>query len=193
MKPKRGHIARQFMIPRFPDDDDESLGILPPKYVGVAVVVIFIGGIIIAYLAGQGFIPIDPVATIGFSILLSVILVCCSAMTMVTSYSQRIPEYSEMETKFEEAKSHFDNGEYDVAVEIFKTLAGSKMNHKRALYYGALCYEKLDDWEMMKLFAKAYLKLKPKDKEVWEILNRAHKRLFEYEEAQDALERANRL
>ncbi len=181
------------MIPQFPDTEDEGMRMLPPKYVGIAVVIIFVGGVILALLAGQGFIPIDPVMTIGGAILLSTILVCCSAITMVASYTQKIPEYSEMEIKYDEGKSHFDNGEFEAAVEIFKALAGPKLDHKRALYYGALCYEELSDWENMKLFCKAYLKLKPKDKEVWEMLNRAHKKLFEYEEAQDALERANRL
>ncbi|KXH76305.1 MAG: hypothetical protein AM326_07305 [Candidatus Thorarchaeota archaeon SMTZ-45] len=166
---------------------------LPPKYVSIAVVIIFIGGLIISILAGQGFIAVDPVMTMGMAILLITILVCCSAITMVTSYSSRIPEFSEMEIRFDEAKSHFDDGEYTAAAEIFKMLAGPRMNHKRALYYGARCYEALGDWENVKIFCKAYLKLKPKDKEVWEMLNRAHKRLFEFEEAQDALDKADSL
>ncbi len=35
--------------------------------------------------------------------------------------------------------------------------------------------------------------MKPKDKEVWEMLNRAHRRLFEYGEADEALDKANDL
>ena len=45
----------------------------------------------------------------------------------------------------------------------------------------------------MKIFCLAYLEIKPKDREVWEMLNRAHKKLFEYEEAEDALDKASRL
>lgn len=166
---------------------------LPPKYVSIAVVVIFVGGIILSFLAGQGYIPLNPAMVLGMSILLIVILVCCSATTMIASYSRRIPEYGEMEIRYEEAKSHYDNEEFEAALEIFKGLAGPRMNHKRAVYYGARCYEALDDWENMKIFCKAYLELKPKDKEVWEMLNRAHKKLFEYEEAQNALDRASKL
>ena len=125
--------------------------------------------------------------------MLIVVLVCCSAISMIASYSQKIPEYSEMEIQYEEAKSHYDNEEYEAALEIFRGLAGPRLNHKRALYYGARCYEALDDWGNMKIFCKAYLELKPKDKEVWEMLNRAHKKLFEYEEAQEALDRASKL
>ncbi|MFW9786953.1 MAG: tetratricopeptide repeat protein [Candidatus Thorarchaeota archaeon] len=166
---------------------------LPPKTVGIAVIVIFIGGIVISLLAGQGYLPVDPVMTLGLSIMLVVMLICCSATLMIAQYSQRIPEYSEMEIQFDKAKSYFDDGEYEKALNIFKVLAGPKLNHKRALYYGARCYEEMNDWENMKNYCKAYLELKPKDREVWEMLNRAHKKLFEYEEAQDALDRATKL
>jgi len=180
------------MIPQFPDDE-EGMSFPAQKYVGAAVIIIFVGGVVLSFLAGQGIIPINPATIFGISIMLGVILVCCSATLMITSYSQKIPEYSEMEIKYDEAKSCYENGEYETAVEIFKMLAGPRLNHKRALYYGALCYEALDDWENMKIFCKAYLELKSKDKEVWEMLNRAHKKLFEYEEAQEALDRASKL
>ena len=179
-------------MPQFPDDE-EGFSAPAQKYVAVAVVVIFVGGVVLSLLAGQGFIPIDPVMTIGLAIMLVVIVVCCSASLMIGSYSQKIPEYSEMEIRYDEAKAHYENGEYEEALDIFKALAGPRLNHKRALYYGARCFEALEDWENMKIFCKAYLTLKPKDKEVWEMLNRAHKKLFEYEEAQEALDRANRL
>ncbi|MBY8998392.1 MAG: hypothetical protein KGD60_11730 [Candidatus Thorarchaeota archaeon] len=180
------------MIPQFPDED---AGIKFPaqKYVSVAVVIIFVGGVILSLLAGLGYIPIDPVMTLGLSIMLVVMLICCSATMMIASYSQRIPEYSEMEIGYDEAKSRYENEEYEAALEIFKALAGPRLNHKRALYYGALCYEALSDWENMKIFCKAYLEIKPKDGEVWEMLNRAHKRLFEYGEAEEALDRAGKI
>jgi tetratricopeptide (TPR) repeat protein len=180
------------MMPQYPDEE-EGMRTLPPKYVSIAIIVIFVGGIVLSMLGAWGYIPINPATTFGMSIMLIVILVCCSAAMMITSYSRRIPEYGEMEIRYEEAKSHFDNEEYEAALEIFRELAGPRLNHKRAVYYGARCYETQDDWENMKIFCKAYLELKPKDKEVWEMLNRAHKKLFEYEEAQDALDRANKL
>jgi len=180
------------MMPQFPDED-EGLRFPAQKYVSVAVVIIFVGGIVLSILAGQGYLPIDPVMTLGMSIMLVVMLICCSATMMIASYSQKIPEYSEMEIRYDEAKSRYENEEYEEALEIFKALAGPRLNHKRALYYGARCYEALDDWENMKLFCKAYLEIKPKDREVWELLNHAHKKLFEYEEAEDALERASKL
>jgi hypothetical protein len=180
------------MMPQLAEEQ-EGTGMLPPKYVGIAVVIIFVGGVILSLLAGQGFLPIDPVMTLGMSILLGTILICCSATMMIASYSSRIPEYSEMEIRYDEAKDHFENEEYEEALAIFTVLAGPKLDHKRALYYGARCYEALEDWENMKLYCKAYLELKSKDKEVWEMLNRAHKKLFEFEEAEEALERTNKL
>jgi tetratricopeptide (TPR) repeat protein len=180
------------MMPQYPDEE-EGMRMLPPKIVSIAIVVIFVGAIVLSWLGGMGFIPVNPMMTLGLSIMLIVILVCCSAISMIATYSRRIPEYSDMEIRYEEAKSLYDNEEYEAALEIFRELAGPRLNHKRAVYYGARCYEAQDDWENMKIFCKAYLELKPKDKEVWEMLNRAHKKLFEYEEAQEALDRASQL
>ncbi|TET06391.1 MAG: hypothetical protein E3J86_14980 [Candidatus Thorarchaeota archaeon] len=181
------------MMPIDPDQAESRMSMPGPKYIGAASVVIIVGGIIAAWLGGQGYLPIDPGMAIGMSILLATAIVCCSSTLMIGSFAQRVPEYGDMEIRFEEGKLRFDQEEWDYALEIFKTLAGPKLDHKRALYYGALCYEELNDWENMKIFCKAYLDMKPKDKEVWEMLNRAHRRLFEYDEAHDALERANEL
>ncbi|MFX0108085.1 MAG: tetratricopeptide repeat protein, partial [Candidatus Hodarchaeota archaeon] len=68
-----------------------------------------------------------------------------------------------------------------------------RLNHKRALYYSAKCSEQLDDWDTVKKYCRAYLELQPKDKDVWELLASAHKKLFEYEEAQDAMDEASKL
>jgi tetratricopeptide (TPR) repeat protein len=180
------------MMPQLAEEEG-GMRMLPPKYVSIAVIIIFIGGTTLALLAGQGFIPLNPGQVIGMTIMLVIILVCCSATMMIASYSSKITEYNEMEIVYDEAKIHYDNVEYEQALEKFKMLVGPKLNHKRALYYGARCYEALEDWENMKIFCKAYLELKSKDKEVWEMLNRAHKKLFEYEEAQEALDRASKL
>jgi tetratricopeptide (TPR) repeat protein len=181
------------MMPLNPDQQESQMKMPAPKVIGGLSVIIIIGGIIAAFMAGQGYIPLDPGMVMGMSILLATVIVCCSSTLMIGSYAQRVPEYGDMEIRFGEGKMRFENEEWEYALEIFKTLAGPQMNHKRALYYGARCYEELSDWENMKVFCKAYLEMKPKDREVWEMLNRAHRRLFEYGEAEDALNRANEL
>jgi tetratricopeptide (TPR) repeat protein len=112
---------------------------------------------------------------------------------MLGSVASKMPEYGQMEIRFDEGMEHFKNEEWENALLIFTELAGPKMDHKRGLYYAALCYGKLDDWENVKKYCKAYLALKSNDREVWEMLADAHKRLFEYEEAEKALEKASRL
>lgn len=181
------------MMPLNPDQQESRMSMPAPKLIGGLAVIIIVGGIVLAFLAGQGYIPVDPGMVLGMSILLATIIICCSSTLMIGSFAQRVPEYGDMEIRFDEGKLRFENEEWEYAVEIFKTLAGPRLDHKRALYYGARCYEELGDWENMKTFSKAYLKMKPKDKEVWEMLNRAHRRLFEYGEAEDALNRANDL
>ncbi len=168
-------------------------GFSPPyKYIILITALITVGGIIAAWLGGQGILPINPAVTLGFTILAATVVVCCAAVIMQGTYVSRMVHYGEMEIRFEEGKTHFDNEEWENALLIFTELAGPKMDHKRATYYAACCYEKLSDLENVKKYTKAYLGMKPRDAEAWEMLARSHKRLFEYEEAQHAQAQAER-
>ena len=163
------------------------------KIPAVLAAVLFLAGATLAWIAGQFDWPISPSLILGATITTSVMLLCCSSYFAITSYSTRMPVYQEMETEFRRGMQLFENKEWHEALAIFKHLMGPKMNHKRALYYAARCSEELSDWEGVKLYCGKYLDMKRKDKEVWEMLARAHKRLFEYEEADDALAKASRL
>ncbi len=180
------------MIPTMPEDEAAPPRIRP-KYIGLAAVAIVVGGIIAAWLAGQGIIPINPGLILGTSILLATLIVCCSSSLMITSFASKMPEYGEMEIRYREAMGFYEDGEWDKALPIFIELAGPRLDHKRAVFYAAKCFEAKDDWNNTKKYARAYLELKPKDKEAWELLSSAHKRLFEYEEAEEAQERAESL
>ncbi|MGY5860286.1 MAG: hypothetical protein RTU63_13030 [Candidatus Thorarchaeota archaeon] len=162
-----------------------------PKYIGIAAIVIVFGGIIVALLSAQGILPFDALMVIGVTILAATVIVCCASTLMLGSVASKMPEYGAMEIRFDEGMEHFKNEEWDNALLIFTELAGPKMDHKRGLYYSALCYGKIDDWENVKKYCKAYLAIKPKDREVWEILADAHKKLFEYGESEDAQKRAS--
>jgi len=164
-----------------------------PKYIGTAAILIVVGGIIVALLSGQGILPFDGPMVLGMSILAATVIVCCASTLLLGSVASKMPEYGQMEIRFEEGMEHFKNEEWENALLIFTELAGPKMDHKRGLYYSALCYGKMDDWENVKKYCRAYLAIKPKDREVWEMLSDAHKRLFEYGEAEDARERASKL
>lgn len=169
-------------------------GFSPPyRYVALLALLITLGGIIAAWLGGQGILPIDPTITLGITILAATIVVCCAAVIMQGTYASRIVSYSEMEIRYEEGKLHFDNEEWENALLIFTELAGTKMDHKRGTYYAACCYEKLGDLESAKKYIMAYLRMKPRDAEAWEMLSHYHKSLFEYEEAQYAKEQAERV
>ena len=178
------------MVP--PDDTGDGINIRP-KYIGIAAIAIVFGGIIIAWLSAQGILPFDGVMVMGVSILIATVIVCCASAIMLGSVASKMPEYGEMEIRFEEGMEHYKNEEWENALLIFTELAGPKMDHKRALYYSARCYEQTDDWVNVKKFCNSYLSIKPKDREVWEMLASAHKKLFEYGEAEDAQERASKL
>jgi tetratricopeptide (TPR) repeat protein len=180
------------MIPNdMPEKDTKGFS---PRYKYALMIagIIAVGGIVAAWLGGQGILPIDPGVTLGISILVATITICCAAVIMQGTYASRIVGYSEMELRFEEGMDHFDNEKWENALLIFTELAGPKMDHKRATYYAARCYEKLDDWENVKKYVNAYLRMQPRDSEAWELLARAHKSLFEYEEAENAVIQANR-
>jgi hypothetical protein len=163
------------------------------RIMGGAAGLILILGIVFAWLGGQGIIPVDPSMILGLTVLTVMIIVCCSSLTIIGGVATRLPEYSEMETRFEEAMDHYKSEEWEEAILIFRELMGPERDHKRALYYAARCCEKLDDWECVKSLCNRYLELQPKDREVWELLASAHKKVFEYEEADEAMKRAAKL
>ena len=182
-------------IPDKPDkiEQPDYSRYLNAKFIGIIAFLIFIAGLITEFLNSIFSLGIPPGTSFIISVLLATILACCGSLTTLGSIGMKLPEYGEMETKFQEGKELYDNGDWDDALAIFKELSGPKMNHKRALYYGARCYEKLNDSENVILYCKKYLEMQPKDKEVWELLASAHKRLFEYEEANEAQMRADKL
>jgi hypothetical protein len=164
-----------------------------PMYIGIIAIAIVFVGIIVGALSGQGILPFDGVMVIGFSIIIATIIICCASTIILSSVASKMPEYGDMEIRFDEGMEHFENEEWENALLIFTELAGPKMNHKRALYYAARCYEEMDDWESVKKYCHAYLEMKPEDREVWNMLASAHRRLFEYEDAQEAERRAAEL
>ncbi|MHA1769279.1 MAG: tetratricopeptide repeat protein [Candidatus Thorarchaeota archaeon] len=176
-----------------PEDEQDIGQGLRPKHIGLLAIAVVVGGIVVAVLAARGILPVDPATTLGMSILIGTIIICCGSSLTLTSFASKIPEYSEMETEYSEIKEQYDAGDYEGALEGFLRLAGPNKDHIRAVYYAARCYEKMNDWDNVKTFCRAYLKRKPKDREVWELLATAHKRLFEYEEADRASQRAARL
>ena len=182
------------MIPAMTPPEDAGDGVkIRPKHIGIAAVAIVFGGIIVALLSAQGILPFDGPMVIGVSILAATVIVCCASTIMLGSVASKMPEYGEMEIRLEEAMEHYGNEEWENAILIFTELAGPKLDHKRALYYAARCFEHMDDWENVKKFCNAYLVIKPRDREVWEMLSDAHKKLFEYGDADDARERASNL
>jgi tetratricopeptide (TPR) repeat protein len=178
------------MIPENPSDLSKKLSF---KRIGLAVSVIIVGGVGLAFLAGHGVIEQDPGIIIGFTIILVTIVVFCTSCTFIGSYVSRMPDYQELEDRFKDGLVLFENEEWTAALEVFKDVMGPAKDHKRALYYGALCYDKLDNSENMRVWLKRYLELQPKDREAWNLLARAHKRLFEYAEAQEAEIRASEI
>ncbi len=158
---------------------------------GIIALLLVVGGFITAWLQGQAIIPGDPGVTIGFSILMATILICCGASLQTAGYSQRIIGYQAVENVFAVGKDHYDRGEWEEALDVFRNLLGPDNDHKRALYYGARCLEQLGRWNEMKDYCERYLELVPDDSEVWDMLSTANKRLFEYDGAKDAKEKAD--
>jgi tetratricopeptide (TPR) repeat protein len=164
------------------------------RIISAAAIVILVSGVLLAWVVGQLGIPfLDPRIILGASVLIAMILVCCSSMMVFGRFAARVPQYGAMETRFKEGMEFYNNQEWEAALKIFREQMGPEMDHKRALFYGAKCCENLEDLECVKRYMKRYLELQPKDKEAWEMLASAHKRLFEYEDADDALKRAAEL
>jgi tetratricopeptide (TPR) repeat protein len=176
-----------------PEDSLDLSKKLNFKKIGLVVSAIIVGGVGLAFLAGYEYIDQDPGIIIGFTFILVTIVVFCTSCAFLGSYMSNLPNYQKLEDRFKDGMVLFEEEEWTAALEVFNDIMGPSKDHKRALYYGALCYDKLDKSEDMRDFLKLYLELQPKDKEVWNLLARAHKRLFEYAEAQEAEIRASEL
>ncbi|MHA2085740.1 MAG: tetratricopeptide repeat protein, partial [Candidatus Thorarchaeota archaeon] len=163
------------------------------KIVTAASIGTFVGGFVLAWLVGNGYVEypegsatlfgINAATIFGFSILAGTMLICCTSSMLLGAFAARIPGYGDMEIRFEAAKELYEDKDWEAALSAFIELMIPNMNHKRALYYAARCSEELDNWEDVKKYCQLYLKMQSKDKEVWELLARAHRKLFEYEEA----------
>ncbi|MFW9863126.1 MAG: tetratricopeptide repeat protein [Candidatus Thorarchaeota archaeon] len=164
------------------------------RVIGIAAILILVGGTALAWVVGNFGIPfLEPGPILAATIILTMILVCCSAMTVIGQFAYRMPQYGEMETRFKEGIEFYNNQDWEEALKVFREQMGPEMNHKRALFYGAKCCEELEDLDCVKRYTKKYLELQPRDKEAWKMLANAHKRLFEFEEAEDALRMAAKL
>ncbi|MHA1770687.1 MAG: tetratricopeptide repeat protein [Candidatus Thorarchaeota archaeon] len=159
----------------------------------IITAIVIVGGLLYAALAGWGIVPGDPLGIIGLVMLVLSIVFLGAACLFIGRLTSKMPEYGEMENKYNEAMTYYDAGDWEEALTIFKDLMGTEMDHKRALYYAARCCENLERWEEVKTYIKRYLTLQPKDREAWELLAKAHKKFFEYEEAEAAQERAENL
>ncbi len=163
------------------------------RHLRLIVVGILAGGSVTILLSLMKILPVDAMLVYSGVVVTLTILFCCYAMIVVVSVSARLPSYRRMEMEFEEGKALFDEGQYREALRIFERLAGPQMDHKRALYYAARCHVQLNEWNEVKRYCQLYLRLQPRDREVWLMLADAHKRLFEYEEAEEASRRAAEL
>ncbi len=174
------------------EETGESVQVNIAMRILVAAAVIFIVGVVVALLGRLGYLPVDPVQVIGMTMLTASVFLCCGSLGMAGGILKRMPEYQEMEDEFREALDLYENEEWEEAFSRFSKMASPRMDHRRALYYGARCLEKMGRWEEVKRYIKRYLEFQPDDREAWELLATAHKRLFEYEEAEEAEERAKK-
>lgn len=165
------------------------------KKLGLATLCVFLGSIGLALASGRGLLPLGISAgmILGLGIIVGMVLMCCTSMMYMTSVTSKIPEYGDLEIKFKEGMEYYDNNEWGDALIVFRKVMGPEMNHKRALYYAARCSEKLDDYSSVKLYCSMYIKMQPKDKEVWLMLANAHKKLYEFDQAEDAMKKAEKL
>ncbi|MFW9888177.1 MAG: hypothetical protein ACFFER_08350 [Candidatus Thorarchaeota archaeon] len=155
------------LAPKEPETTGRSFR-LDVRVIGVAAVIILVGGTSLTWVVDNFGIPfLEPGTILAASIILTTILVCCSAMTVIGQFAYRMPQYGAMETRFKEGKEFYNNQEWPEALKIFREQMGPEMSHKRALFYGAKCCVALDDLECVKLYTKKYLELQPRDKEAW--------------------------
>ena len=96
-------------------------------------------------------------------------------------YKRRLGEFWFMDQQYELAMKMYGNQEWEKARACFSRILSIGPDHKRALYYSAVCNEKLGDWNEVVTLARRYLEQNPSDQEVSVMLKRANQYLWDEE------------
>ncbi|MHA1903511.1 MAG: tetratricopeptide repeat protein [Candidatus Thorarchaeota archaeon] len=165
------HMTEDTVIP--------STGNAPPVFHNrkmqiVYTLVLAISSGITAYvLSVFGYIMWDPISAFIVGCLTPIVIIEFKVLLRLPQHSTRLQWYAKMNLHFNDAMVLYNKGKWSESLLILDDLLGENKDHKRALYYGALCHKELQNNEAMIEYFTRYLELTPSDMEVADLLKSA--------------------
>ncbi|NHJ12946.1 MAG: hypothetical protein EAX95_04680 [Candidatus Thorarchaeota archaeon] len=88
-------------------------------------------------------------------------------------YKRNLGDFWYMGQHYKQGLGLFENELWEKALVHFEEVLKVGPDHKRALYYSAICHERLQNWDEMESRCRRYLEQNPNDVEVQSMLRRA--------------------
>lgn len=138
-------------------------------------------GITLYILASYGYVFWSPNMALIVGFFTPLVVYTAKEALGLFKYKRRLGEFWYMDRQYERAMQLFHNQEWEKALALFSLILKVGPDHKRALYYAAVCNEKLGNWSDVVTMSRHYLKQNPEDDEVSSMLTKANQNLWNEE------------
>lgn len=123
-------------------------------------------------LSRTGYLPWDDVTALLLGFFVPIVTYTIKELMGLYEYPSRYSSYAVSERYLELSQEYMEREMWSDALHNLNLITRSMSDHKRALYYSAICKEKLDDYEGARESITIYLKMKPDDEEALKLQKR---------------------
>lgn len=134
-------------------------------------------GITLYILSSLGYVFWSPLSALLLGFFVPLIVYGTKEGLGLYRYKRNLGEFWYMNQNLKEGMAYFENGFWEEALRCFEKILKVGPDHRRALYYSAICEEKLLNWAKAERLSVKYLEQKPDDEEVRSMMERARQHL----------------
>lgn len=92
------------------------------------------------------------------------------ALIKVYEYRNNLELYTHWDLEFHRALKYYEEGDWTSSLKELNSILKMAPDHKRALYYAALCNKELGNWVVFEELCIRYLEFYPEDLDVRDML-----------------------
>lgn len=120
-------------------------------------------GITMMFLARGGYVPFDEMTAFLLGFFVPIGVYGIKETMGLWKYQGRLLLYQQSEVVLHRGVGFFGHGRYEEALEQFAGVLEEMPGHKRAVYYVAMCYERMNLLDEAARYYSEYLLLEPND------------------------------
>ncbi|TFG27219.1 tetratricopeptide repeat protein [Candidatus Thorarchaeota archaeon] len=129
-------------------------------------------GLTCLVLSRTGFLPWDDVAAFLLGFFVPIVTYSFKELMGWYEYPRRYSDYAVSERYLELSLEYIEQERWEDALQYLEKILYAMPDHQRALYYAAMCKEKLGNHEEASQYIKEYLRKRPSDVEALELQKR---------------------